>query len=123
MTKLIAGTGDYVYEVIRPWGELPAGMEFGIVSHVAVDSQDRVYAFQRQDPPIVVFDRGGKYLGSWGSGMFLGRPRHIHQRRRPHLPGHQGRPSGGQVHPGWQGGNDPGHGGGALLSGSLQPPC
>ncbi len=71
MTKLIAGTGDYVYEVIRPWGELPAGMEFGIVSHVAVDSQDRVYAFQRQDPPIVVFDRGGKYLGSWGSGMFL----------------------------------------------------
>ena len=71
MTKLIAGTGNYVYEVVRPWGELPPGMEFGGVSHVGVDSQDRVYAFQRKDPPIVIFDRSGKYLGSWGSGMFI----------------------------------------------------
>ena len=71
MTKLIAGTGKYVYEVVRPWGELPPGMELGGVSHVAVDSQDRVYAFQRKDPPIVIFDRSGKYVGSWGSGMFV----------------------------------------------------
>ena len=71
MTKLITGSGNYLYEIIRPWGELPPGMEFGSVSHVAVDSQDRVYAFQRKDPPVVVFDREGKYLNSWGSGMFL----------------------------------------------------
>ena len=24
--------------------------------------------FQRKDPPVVVFDRDGKYLGAWGSG-------------------------------------------------------
>jgi peptidylglycine monooxygenase len=70
MTKLIAGTGKYVYEVIRPWGDLPAGMEFGMISHVAVDARDRVYAFQRKDPPVLVFDRRGKFLRSWGSGMF-----------------------------------------------------
>jgi DNA-binding beta-propeller fold protein YncE len=35
---------------------------------VATDSQDRVYVFQRKDPPVVVFDRDGKYLGAWGSG-------------------------------------------------------
>ncbi len=30
--------------------------------------QDRVYVFQRRDPPVVVFDRDGKHLGAWGSG-------------------------------------------------------
>jgi DNA-binding beta-propeller fold protein YncE len=35
---------------------------------VATDSEDRVYVFQRKDPPVVVFDREGKYLGAWGSG-------------------------------------------------------
>jgi DNA-binding beta-propeller fold protein YncE len=42
-----------------------------MVSAVATDSQDRVYAFQRKDPPIVVFDRDGNYLNSWGNGAFL----------------------------------------------------
>jgi DNA-binding beta-propeller fold protein YncE len=42
-----------------------------MVSAVATDSQDRVYAFQRKDPPIVVFDRDGHYLNSWGNGAFL----------------------------------------------------
>ena len=40
----VTGSGNYVYEVIRPWGELPAGMEFGQVNDVAVDSHDNVYA-------------------------------------------------------------------------------
>jgi DNA-binding beta-propeller fold protein YncE len=42
-----------------------------MVSAVATDSQDRVYAFQRKDPPIAVFDREGKFLTSWGNGAFL----------------------------------------------------
>ena len=42
-----------------------------MVSAVATDSQDRVYAFQRKDPPIVIFDRDGNYLSSWGNGAFL----------------------------------------------------
>ena len=39
-----------------------------MVSRVATNSQDRIYVFQRKDPPVVVFDREGKYLGAWGSG-------------------------------------------------------
>jgi sugar lactone lactonase YvrE len=39
-----------------------------VVSRVVTDSQDRVYVFQRKDPPVVVFDRDGNYLGSWGTG-------------------------------------------------------
>ena len=62
------GTGKYTYEVIHDFPKLPAGETFGMVSRVATDSQDRVYVFQRKDPPVVVFDRDGKYLGAWGSG-------------------------------------------------------
>lgn len=62
------GAGKYTYELIPDFPKLPAGESFGLVSRVATDSQDRLYVFQRKDPPVVVFDRGGKYLGSWGSG-------------------------------------------------------
>ena len=62
------GTGEYTYEPIPDFLKLPAQESFGLVSRVATDSQDRVYVFQRKDPPVVVFDREGKYLGAWGSG-------------------------------------------------------
>ena len=62
------GTGKYTYELIRDFPKLPPGETFGMVSRVATDSQDRVYVFQRKDPPVVVFDREGRYLGAWGSG-------------------------------------------------------
>jgi DNA-binding beta-propeller fold protein YncE len=63
----IVGSGSYQYELVETWASLPTGWTWGPVSAVATDSQDRVYAFQRKDPPIVVFDRNGTYLTSWGS--------------------------------------------------------
>ena len=65
----IVGSGTYQYELNEKWAQLPSGWTWGQVSAVATDSQDRVYAFQRKDPPIVVFDRNGQYLTSWGSGL------------------------------------------------------
>lgn len=65
------GTDKYTYELIPDFPKLPAGEKFGVVSRVAADSQDRLYVFQRKDPPVVVFDRDGKYLNSWGSGAFM----------------------------------------------------
>jgi DNA-binding beta-propeller fold protein YncE len=62
------GSGKYTYELIQDWPKLPPGEPLGIVSTVATDSQDRVYAFQRQDPPVMVFDREGNYLNCWGIG-------------------------------------------------------
>ena len=62
------GRGEYTYQLIRDFCKLPAGQSFGLVSRVAADAQDRIYVFQRKDPPVVVFDREGKYLGAWGSG-------------------------------------------------------
>ena len=62
------GTGKYTYELIRDFPKMPKGESLGVVSRVATDSQDRVYVFQRKDPPVVIFDRDGNYLGCWGIG-------------------------------------------------------
>ena len=80
------GTGEYTYELIRDFLKLPTGESFGMVSRVATDSQDRVYVFQRKDPPVVVFDRDGKYLGAWGSrrGHRPARPEDRRRRRLHH---------------------------------------
>jgi DNA-binding beta-propeller fold protein YncE len=64
------GSGSYRYEVMETWASLPTGWTFGGVSAVATDSQDRVYVFQRKDPPILVFDKNGTFLSSWGSSAF-----------------------------------------------------
>ena len=66
MAKL--GSGAHTYEVVRDFLKLPNGEKLGIVSRVAADDQDRIYVFQRKDPPVLVFDREGKYLGAWGAG-------------------------------------------------------
>lgn len=71
MRRAIVGTGEHVYQVIHPFGTVPEGMTFSGASHVATDSSDRVYAFRRQDPPVLVFDAQGTLLDSWGSGVFL----------------------------------------------------
>jgi len=62
------GTGAPAYELIRDFLKLPNGEKFGLVSRVATDSQDRIYVFQRKNPPVVVFDRDGNYLTAWGTG-------------------------------------------------------
>jgi DNA-binding beta-propeller fold protein YncE len=62
------GSGEYTYELVQDFFKLPAGQPFGLVSRVAADAQDRIYVFQRKDPPVVVFGRDGTYLGAWGSG-------------------------------------------------------
>ena len=69
MTRLMYGTGTYTYEVMMSFGQLPPGMAFGNTSHIAVDSRDRVYVSQREDPPVLVFDGEGNYITSWGNGI------------------------------------------------------
>ena len=64
MTATI-GAGDFRYEYQPEWARLPAGMTLQGPSGVAVDSMDRVYVFQRQGPPVLVFDRSGHFLQPW----------------------------------------------------------
>ena len=62
---LTIGMGEFNYEYRKEWAKLPPGQEFQAPSAVAVDSQDRVYVFQRRGPPILVFDRDGQFLSAW----------------------------------------------------------
>ncbi len=75
---IIVGTGAYRYEVVEGWAKLPPGHEFDAdVAAVGVDAHDRVYAFNRGRHPMVVLDRDGRFLGSWGEGVFR-RPHGVH---------------------------------------------
>ena len=68
----ILGNGTFRYEVKADWGTLPDGWALNDVAAVAVDKQDRVYVFNRGAHPMIVFDRDGNFLRSWGEGLFVG---------------------------------------------------
>ncbi len=62
-------TAPLDYQPVKNWPTLPADFKLGGVSAVATDSADRVYLFHRGKNPIVVLDKDGKYLRSWGEGL------------------------------------------------------
>jgi DNA-binding beta-propeller fold protein YncE len=63
------GEGAYCYQALARWEQLPEGWSFGEVAGVATDSRDRVYIFSRSAHPVIVFDRDGTFLMSWGEGL------------------------------------------------------
>ena len=75
---VVIGGGDYRYRVDPFFARVPAGMTMIKVAAVAVDRHDNVYAFVRDgSAPIMIFDRKGDYVGSWGAGEFV-RPHGLH---------------------------------------------
>ena len=56
----------------EPEDTMPAGWKFGRVSAVATNKAGEVYVFQRgkKADPVIVFDAKGKYVRSWGKGLF-----------------------------------------------------
>src|SRR5262249_53269533 len=70
IAETVVGSGKYTYEVQEDWARLPEAWEIPAAS-VTVDAQDRVYCFSRsKDHPVIVLDRNGNYLSSWGAGLF-----------------------------------------------------
>ena len=63
-------SGRFSYEVYPGWAKLPAGWSFLEAVDVAVDLKDRVYVFTRGEHPVIIFDREGNFLASWGEGRF-----------------------------------------------------
>src|SRR5262249_45167455 len=59
------------FEVCEDWGMLPDGRRFVEVAGVAIDSHDRVFVFSRGDHPVIIFDREGRFIGSWGEDRFV----------------------------------------------------
>ena len=67
---VVQGEGAYRYEISNDWAKVPTGMEWREVGAVAVDDKDNVYVFNRGPHPMIVFDRAGNFLRSWGEGLF-----------------------------------------------------
>src|ERR1051326_6913932 len=53
---------------IAKWGQ-PQG-DWGFTASVASDHKNSVLAIRRLDPPILVFNRDGKQVNAFGSGLF-----------------------------------------------------
>lgn len=67
----ILGSGQFTYEEDRTWGKLPPGWAYKEAAAVGVDANDNVYVFSRGAHPMIVFDRHGNFLRSWGEDMFV----------------------------------------------------
>ncbi len=72
------GHGLHTYEVVPDWAKLPNRIKLGYTHGVVVDSRDRVYIFNQSENAVIVLDRDGQFLNSWGGefakgahGMFL----------------------------------------------------
>jgi DNA-binding beta-propeller fold protein YncE len=68
--RVAVGSGKFRYEALVRWEQLPPGWSFVEVAGVATDSRDRVYVFNRGEHPVIVFERDGRFLTSWGEGTF-----------------------------------------------------
>lgn len=67
---MIVGSGEFRYEVAEDWERIPTGWRHGDVTSVVTDTRDRVYVFNRSEHPVMVYERDGRFLGSWGEGVF-----------------------------------------------------
>ncbi len=71
--KSIVGSGDYQYEVLHNWPQLPSQFQWQTTHNVAVDSVGQLYVIHEghadkpDHPSIFVFDADGKYVRSFGS--------------------------------------------------------
>ncbi|MBC8355599.1 MAG: hypothetical protein H8E66_26775 [Planctomycetes bacterium] len=72
-SQVIVGEGDYKYEIVHAWPELPSQFSWQTTHNVAVDKAGNVYVIHEgranltDHPSIFVFDSEGKYIRSFGS--------------------------------------------------------
>src|SRR5262249_44150182 len=71
-SKTIVGEGDYKYEIIHEWPQLPDKFTWQTTHNVAVDRAANLYVIhegrkeQAEHPSIFVFDSDGEYVRSFG---------------------------------------------------------
>jgi hypothetical protein len=81
----VVGSGTYRYELEQGWGRhLPEGVVLGQTA-IVTDDEDRVYLFNRSRHPLIVLDRDGSFITSWGEdvltsahGMFIDRDQNVY---------------------------------------------
>jgi streptogramin lyase len=64
------GSGKHTYTLVESWAKLPKGESLVDVVGISIDSDDKVYVFNRSKRPMIVFDRDGNEEYAWGEGLF-----------------------------------------------------
>jgi len=65
----VVGSGAHRYELEEGWGrDLPEGIVLGQTA-IVTDREDRVYLFNRSLHPLIVLDRDGELVTTWGEGL------------------------------------------------------
>jgi DNA-binding beta-propeller fold protein YncE len=67
----------FEYDPVPEWEAVPAHLVHADVSDVATDSEDHVYLLTRSDARVIVYDRNGRFLRSWGEDTLSPRPHGI----------------------------------------------
>jgi DNA-binding beta-propeller fold protein YncE len=65
------GSGNFVYEFVKDWENMPTGYSWPETAGVITDNKDNVYVFNRGEHPMMVFDSDGNFIKSWGEGVFV----------------------------------------------------
>src|SRR5687767_10460948 len=73
-TSLVGGafaqSSNKNYEVTT-FAEPPDGAaDWGDTVSVAADGKGSILVFRRAEPPVLIYNREGKFLKSWGTGVF-----------------------------------------------------
>ena len=61
------------FEVLEGWEKLPGNYFHKDVDGVATDSRDRVYLLTRGDARVIIYERDGTFVASWGEDIFTPR--------------------------------------------------
>ncbi|MCB1492199.1 MAG: hypothetical protein KDJ77_10450 [Rhodobiaceae bacterium] len=67
---VIQESGGYRFSISNDWAQVPPGMEWAEIGGIAIDDRDRIYVFARGPQPVMVFERDGSFVTSWGSDIF-----------------------------------------------------
>jgi len=67
----LLGQGEFRYSPVSAWQRAPADYQGTEVSAAAVDSRDQVYVFNRGEHPVMVYDRQGTLLRTWGADVIV----------------------------------------------------
>jgi sugar lactone lactonase YvrE len=74
------GYAQLSYKVVENWGTLPPGRAWGSASGVSLDHKGNIWIFERcgvktcdgrTESPLLEFDKSGRLVNSFGSGMFI----------------------------------------------------
>lgn len=66
----VSGQPANSYAISTTWAQLPGGVEWGKVIGVASDDKDNIWVLRRSEPSVLVLTADGKFVKSWGQGLF-----------------------------------------------------